>query len=112
MSKITVENLGVTIEARAGQSILISLQYEALPIHTVCGGRARCGCCRIRILEGAKGATPVNEYERVRLGIELIEEGWRLACQVHVLHDVTIFLPTADELDASCSKGVHSPVSP
>lgn len=104
MSKITIENLGVTIEARPGQSLLISLQYEVLPIHTVCGGRARCGCCRIRILEGEKGATPVNQYEIVRLEKHLLEEGWRLACQVHVLRDITIYLPTADELDAHCSK--------
>jgi ferredoxin len=104
MSKITIENLGVTIEARPGLSILNSLQYEAQPIHTICGGRARCGCCRIRILEGAKGVSPVNKYESVRLEKHLLEDGWRLACQVHVLRDIKIYLPTADELDSSCSK--------
>lgn len=107
MSKITIKNLAVTIDDQPGQSLLNTLLYEELPIHTICGGRARCGCCRVKILQGMKGCSPVNKYETVRLVPEDIEAGWRLACQLHILRDITIHLPTADELDSECSKSGH-----
>ena len=103
MAKITVTNLGVIVEAKPGQSLLNTLLYEEVPIHTVCGGRARCGCCRVRVVEGMKGATPVNKYENIRLTEAEIESGWRLACQLHILRDITIYLPTSDELAPDCS---------
>lgn len=102
--KITIQNLDVTIEARPGMSLLNSLLYEEQPIHTVCGGRARCGCCRVRIVSDGKGISPPNEYEKNRLGENERKEGWRLACQTTTLRDVTIWLPAGDELAAACSK--------
>lgn len=104
MSGITIENLSQTIEGRPGMSLLNSLLYEGVHIHTVCGGRARCGCCRVRIISGSKGLSPVNKFERLRLSEDEFAAGWRLACQTYALRDVTIYLPTADELDAECSK--------
>lgn len=104
MANVTIENLGITITAQPAQSLLNSLLYEDVPIHTVCGGRARCGCCRVKVIDGQKGVSPVNKYENVRLSEKVIEQGWRLACQVHILRDITIYLPTADELDPECSK--------
>lgn len=104
MPKITIDNLNLSVEALPGRSLLISLLNADQPIHTVCGGKAACGCCRIRILEGRYKLSPVNQYEKARLGEEVIEDGWRLACQVHALRDVTIYLPAANELDKICSK--------
>ena len=104
MAEITIENLGRTIPALPGRSLLTSLLYEELPIHTVCGGRARCGCCRIRILAGAHGLSPANSREKERLGQEERAAGWRLACQTHTLRDITIHLPSADELAPHCRR--------
>lgn len=104
MTTVTIENLGVTVTAQPAQSLLNSLLYEEMPIHTVCGGRARCGCCRVRVIAGQKGITPVNKYETVRLTEEELEQGWRLACQVHILRDITIYLPTSEDLDRECSR--------
>ncbi|MDK9706037.1 MAG: 2Fe-2S iron-sulfur cluster-binding protein [Desulforhopalus sp.] len=104
MAQINIENLQVTIAAQPGRSLLNTLVLEDQPIHTVCGGRARCGCCRIRIVEGKKGISPVNEWEKVRLTAEELAAGWRLACQTHTLRDITIHLPTAEELDPACRK--------
>ena len=104
MAEIHIENLKVTIAARPGYSLLTTLQNEDQPIHTVCGGRARCGCCRIRIIAGAKGLSPVNDGEKVRLSAEELAAGWRLACQTHSLRDITIHLPTSEELEPICSK--------
>lgn len=104
MPKIIIDNLNVIVEALPGRSLLISLLNADQPIHTVCGGRAACGCCRIRILSGGDKLSPVNQYEKTRLGIEIIDAGYRLACQTHVLRDVTIYLPGEGELDSHCAK--------
>lgn len=104
MTKIIIDNLNETVEALPGRSLLISLLNADQPIHTVCGGKAACGCCRIRIIAGGGKLSPVNQYEKARLGAEMIKEGYRLACQTYALRDVAIHLPTADELDTICSK--------
>lgn len=104
MKSIKIDNLNVTVEALPGRSILISLLNADQPIHTVCGGKAACGCCRIRIVEGGEKLSPVNQYEKARLGPEIIKEGYRLACQTHALRNVTIYIPAAEELDSICSK--------
>lgn len=104
MANIIIYNLNVSVEALPGRSLLISLLNADQPIHTVCGGKAACGCCRIGILDGGAGLSPVNQYEKARLGPEIIKDGYRLACQTHILRDVTIYLPVAAELDSICSK--------
>lgn len=104
MKKITIDNLNVKVDVLPGRSLLITLLNADQPIHTVCGGKAACGCCRIRILEGGVKLSPVNQYEKARLGHGLIEEGWRLACQVHALRDVSIYLPSGENLDSHCTK--------
>lgn len=104
MSTIHIQNLQTTIDALPGRSLLISLLNEEQPVHTVCGGKAGCGCCRVKIISGKKKLSPVNEAEKIRLGEELISNGWRLSCQTYLLRDVSIHLPRADELDVTCSK--------
>lgn len=104
MAEIKIENLDRTVPALPGRSLLISLLHEEQPVHTVCGGKAQCGCCRVKILEGGKKLSPVRPGEKARLGADKLAEGWRLSCQTHNLRDVTLYLPSADELDTHCSK--------
>ena len=103
-AKITISNMNVTVDALPGRSLLISLLQADQPVHTVCGGKAGCGCCRVRIVKGASTLSPINDAEKARLGPEKISDGWRLACQTHMLRDVTIYLPEKEELDSICSK--------
>ena len=104
MTKIIIDNWNETVEALPGRSLLISLLNADQPIHTVCGGKAACGCCRIRIVKGAEKLSPVNQYEKARLGPEMIKDGYRLACRTHALRDVVVYIPPAEELDTICSK--------
>ena len=48
-----------------------------------------CGTDRIHIDAGAEQLSPVRAKERDRLG-ELIDAGWRLACQTYASGDVTL----------------------
>lgn len=103
MPTIIIDNLGREVPAMPGQSLLGSLLHDGQPIHTRCGGKARCGCCRVRVLSDGRGMSPRRDGERSLLGEENIAQGWRLACQTHILRDITIHLPTAAELDPGCS---------
>lgn len=48
-----------------------------------------CGTDRVLVEEGAANLSPVRPKERDRLG-ELIDQGWRLACQSYASGDVTL----------------------
>ena len=66
-----------------------------------CGGRGFCGQCRVRI--AGKAAAP-TEAERTRLSAAQLRDGIRLACQVTLLDDATVTLPsknTAKKADAA-----------
>ena len=55
-----------------------------------CGGRGRCGKCRLLIQEGD---APVNAEERQFFTEEELDEGWRLACMQTVQGNLTLRLP-------------------
>lgn len=103
MPKVTISNHQISIDFNPGYNLLHNFLNLGAPIHTVCGGNANCGCCRIKILDGSKGMTPPNSMEIRRLGRELIDKGWRLSCQSHSLRDITAHMPTTEELDGRCS---------
>jgi ferredoxin len=48
-----------------------------------------CGTDRVLVVDGAEHTSPVRRRERDRLG-ELLDEGYRLACQTYVSGDVTV----------------------
>lgn len=104
MPTITITNQSATIPAMPGHSLLISLLNGLQPIHTICGGRAKCGCCRIHILSGNKGLSPINTFEKKKFGADDLKKGWRLACQTHTLRDVSLHLPSSEELEPHCKK--------
>jgi ferredoxin len=51
---------------------------------------ARCGICRIKVLENPQGLSPVEEMEADLLSLLSADPDERLACQCKVLDDVTI----------------------
>lgn len=48
-----------------------------------------CGTDRVHVEAGAEHLSPLRPKERERLG-ELIDAGWRLACQTYAAGDVTV----------------------
>jgi len=102
MATIHIKNHGLVIEAVRGMSLLNSFLAAQAPIHTVCGGVGRCGCCRVRIIAGAEGTSRITEAEEKRLGGELLAQGWRLSCQTRFLRDLRVYLPKSEELPGHC----------
>lgn len=96
MAKITVQNTGQVVEASAAISILNTLMRADVQIKHVCGGKAQCGTCRYRIIEGHQYLSPIREREKAKLEALGNPEDVRLACQSHTFGDITIEIILAD----------------
>jgi len=95
--KVFIANRAVTVTVNPAFSLLNNYLMQNIPIQTLCGGKAGCGRCRFRVLDGVSSLSPVRPAEIARLGEALIAAGWRLSCQTHALRDLTIELPEMDE---------------
>lgn len=97
MPRITIANDGrtdgLTIENSPVHSILNALQRNQVKINHVCGGKAQCGTCRVRIVEGSRYLSPKNEREIRRLQAMGAPSDVRLACQTYAAGDITIEIP-------------------
>lgn len=90
MAKLRVENDDLVLESSAAISILNTLLREGIPIDHRCGGKAQCGTCRIRIIEGAERLSPIRAREAAKLEKFKEHQNLRLACQTYAAGDVTI----------------------
>ena len=72
-------------------------------IEGICGEKAICGKCKVRIEEGVfekygitssrEHLSPMRPTERKFFNLQQERGGYRLACQAHILGDVIIFVP-------------------
>jgi adenylate cyclase len=87
---IQIKGRGQAISSSPAISILNLLQRNRVSIQTLCGGRAQCGRCLIRILSGAETMNKKNQREIIRLKAMNAGEDMRLACQSYTRGDVEI----------------------
>ena len=80
----------ITIPAN-GKTILETARETGIPIEAACGGRGKCGKCKIKLLKGQ--CSPLHEDERLLLSEEEIAGGYRLACRAIPLSDAEIEIP-------------------
>jgi len=72
-----------TVSAPPGMTLLEISRANGIPHASICGGRARCSTCRVRILAGAEDLVPADDHERKVLQMVGIEDdNVRLACQI------------------------------
>jgi adenylate cyclase len=83
---------GRTIRVPRGLSVLeASLRYN-VPHASVCGGRARCSTCRIRVIGDSSGLpepSPREAFVLARVGSS--DPSIRLACQLRPTSDLSFF---------------------
>lgn len=77
----------LTKEVIGGNTLLVSLTSNGIPIPSPCGGKATCKQCRVRIVEGA--AEPL-ETDKATFSTKQLKEGWRLSCQAKVKGNMQI----------------------
>ena len=90
MATIRIHGRTESFAADISTSLLNILLRNRFPIDTVCGGRAICGRCLLRIRSGEAFLSPVREAEATRLAALKAGPGMRLACQCHTRGDVEI----------------------
>lgn len=77
-----------------GETILQALQREEMAFSAVCGGKGKCGKCKIRLLDGE---LPVTDSDREFFDAEALAAGLRLSCLAVPKGDCTISLDFSDE---------------
>ncbi len=81
---------GRILAATAGSSILEAVREAGLPHASVCGGRARCTTCRVRVAEGLQALAPPAALEAEALLRINAAPNVRLACQTRPSADLWI----------------------
>src|SRR5712691_10938183 len=104
---ITVSYPNRRVRVPKGLSVLeASLRYN-VPHASVCGGRARCSTCRIRVIGDCSALpepSPREAFVLARVGAN--DPSIRLACQLRPIVDVSffqLFLPSAVSANAHAS---------
>jgi 2Fe-2S ferredoxin len=82
MTTLTVLPSGKSYEVASGISLLKALASVGEPIHSKCGGEAKCEACHVAVPVGRKSLSKIQRLENEKLdGIVGIGSNSRLACQ-------------------------------
>jgi adenylate cyclase len=102
---------GPKVQTAVGPSLLEISRANGLAHASACGGRARCGTCRVRVDQGASTLPAPELAERFTLARVKAPDNTRLACQirptaplsitrlVRASNDAGEVLPAADNTD-------------
>ena len=99
MSEIFVSPDEMALEAPEGATLLDVAVDAGIPIAHLCGGRARCSTCRVRIVDGLDALTDRTEKEAAMATRLDFPDEVRLACQTQALGDVRFWRLVLDRLD-------------
>lgn len=104
MATVTLLGVGAKpiIRKWSGETGLYHALAEEHLMDAPCGGRGRCGKCRILVQEGN---VPANAEDRQFFTEEELDEGWRLACMHTVQGDLTLRLPPRESVGSIVSDG-------
>lgn len=92
MVKVRIEPQGIVGETRKdGERLSDVLDRAGVSLETVCGGRGKCGQCRVIVREGEAAPT---EEDRKAISQDDLVKGSRLACALRVLSDMVVEIPT------------------
>lgn len=78
----------------AGVKVDEAIQGQGTSLPMPCGGKGRCGKCRVRVVSGTLAVTPAD---RNVFSDSQLREGWRLACQAETAEDTKIAVPLREQ---------------
>jgi adenylate cyclase len=81
---------GPTVRSPLGMSLLEISRKHGIAHTSVCGGRARCSTCRVRVDLGADDLQPPNSTERATLQRIGAAANVRLACQLRPVSAISV----------------------
>jgi uncharacterized 2Fe-2S/4Fe-4S cluster protein (DUF4445 family) len=88
---VNLQPIGRRVEVDAGTNLLQAAQRAGVEIVASCGGVGICSTCKMRVMEGR--VTPPTLTEEEELGKDLLNAGYRLACQTEPLENVRVEIP-------------------
>ena len=92
MAKIIFMPQGKEADADGHMNLLQLAQKVGLPLQSTCGGKRKCGKCKVVIEETEASLPPPSHQERKHLG-ELLQKGYRLACDTVLAAAAQIRIP-------------------
>ena len=100
---VVFQPAGIRGKVADGKTLLEASREFGADIEGICGGKAACGKCMIRIENGffekygieskPASVSPVSGGDRKLLSKQQIRNRYRLACQTHVHGDIVVFVP-------------------
>jgi adenylate cyclase len=81
---------GPTVRVPVGPTLLEISRMSGIPHAAICGGRARCSTCRVRIDEGVNSLVAPSYPEAITLASIAAPPNVRLACQVRPVSALTV----------------------
>jgi len=81
---------GPTVRVPVGMTLLEISRESKIPHASVCGGRARCSTCRVRIEQGLERLDPPSATEAITLASIEAPRNVRLACQIRPCSPLTV----------------------
>ena len=118
--KLTIRYIGgPTVRIARGATLLEASRMHKIPHAAVCGGRARCSTCRVRIDDSQVPLPPPQMHEALTLSSIQAPDNVRLACQVRPTGSMTVTRllrpastgPGAADVMETDSGGVQKPVA-
>jgi len=90
--KLTIQPFGRVVEISSGTDAQSALVSQGISIRGDCGGRGRCGKCRIIVHDHPD---PPTTAEKKILDSRQLRKGLRLACQVTLTNSAEVFVPVS-----------------
>ena len=100
MPRVTILPGSHSFDVHIGEQLLSAAWRAGVGIKSVCGGRGKCGSCRVEVApDGAlpHALNPASEAEREWLPADSLGQ-YRLACQCEVKDDITILIPPESQV--------------
>ncbi len=88
--KVSINNGSKELEVTPGGDLMHTLADHGIFLPSACGGKANCGQCKVRVVEGGGEILPT---EKGFFSRKEIKAGWRLGCQVKIKDNVKIAVP-------------------
>jgi uncharacterized 2Fe-2S/4Fe-4S cluster protein (DUF4445 family) len=92
MAKITFVPQGKEVDVDGHMSILQLAQKIGLPLQSTCGGKKKCGKCKVVLEQTDATLRPPSNHEQEILGT-LIKKGYRLACDTVLATGARVQVP-------------------
>jgi len=92
---------GKKVDASLGDYLLELARRAKVDLAGPCGGKALCGKCVVKIIEGKDKLSDPTDDELFAIGMRKVQEGYRLACRCRIIREgeVAVFVPCESRLE-------------